>query len=127
MTVLLHASSADQVLADDAQRWNANGYISKSRGLIYFQQHIDWWLVMPEVNIAAVTEMDDQSLDMQPFGVIRLDRTGIVRSYNTYEQDLGEEEPGSGDREELLHGRRALHRGAGVLRALPQGNRAGGS
>lgn len=33
-----------------------------------------------------VTDLEEHELDGQPFGIIRLDRAGIVLSYNRYEQ-----------------------------------------
>jgi photoactive yellow protein len=33
-----------------------------------------------------VTELNEQELDTQPFGIIRLDREGVVLSYNLYEE-----------------------------------------
>jgi photoactive yellow protein len=33
-----------------------------------------------------VTELDERALDTQPFGIIRLDRDGVVLSYNLYEE-----------------------------------------
>lgn len=42
---------------------------------------------MAEFDI-SITDMDEQALDAQPFGIIRLDRDGVVCSYNLYEEGL---------------------------------------
>ena len=40
------------------------------------------------MELGLVAELPSEQLDLQPFGIIRLDRAGTVLSFNTYEENL---------------------------------------
>ena len=40
-----------------------------------------------------INDLKEDELDVQPFGIIRLDRSGIVLSYNRYEQNKARRRP----------------------------------
>ena len=43
-TIVLHSSLDERTLAKKAAQCGANGYISKSRGLVHLQHSLEFWL-----------------------------------------------------------------------------------
>jgi photoactive yellow protein len=46
------------------------------------------------MDLGLVTELPVEQLDLQPFGIIRLDRSGTVLTFNSYEERLAKKSRG---------------------------------